>query len=63
MLRDSLKIPFLEAAQTLGLSEHAAALLAEARECVHLFYGNPGQELPVGASKVGGVPDLPDSID
>ena len=63
MLDDSsLRERFVAALEQAGLAEHRDELLAQARECMHLFYREPSGELRVGASKVGGLPDLPDSV-
>jgi hypothetical protein len=64
MINDtSLRSRFLQAVDDAGLAEHSEALLGEARECVHFFYDEPKGELAPGASKVGGLPDLPDSVE
>jgi hypothetical protein len=60
---ESLRSHFLKAIEAAGLAEHSEALLAEARECVHFFYNKPKGELAPGASKVGGLPDLPESVE
>ncbi|HEX5244853.1 MAG TPA: DUF1963 domain-containing protein [Tepidisphaeraceae bacterium] len=62
-LRPSLRSSFLKAVGESGLGDHSELLLAHARECVHFFYNKPKEELPPGASKVGGEPDLPDSVE
>lgn len=62
-LSPSLRSSFLKAVAEAGLAERSEFLVAHARECVHFFYNNPKKELPPGASKVGGEPDLPDSVE
>jgi hypothetical protein len=63
MLRDSLRTQLLDAIGKAELMEHGEALVGEARECVHFFHHEPQGELAVGASKVGGLPDLPESVE
>ena len=62
-LRPALRSSFLKAVDESGLANHSELLLDNARECVHFFYNKPKEELPPGASKVGGEPDLPDSVE
>lgn len=54
--------PFTEAAlREAGLDRYAAPLAALVRPCVHLLSrASDDAEVPVGATKVGGAPDLPD---
>lgn len=63
MLRKQLLKHFDTAVKKAGLAQHRDALLADARECVQFHYGNAPDELPLGASHVGGTPDLPASIE
>jgi uncharacterized protein DUF1963 len=64
MVHDSsLRSKFVSALEEAGLAEQRDALLAEARECVHMFYEEPRGEMRVGVSRVGGLPDLPDSVE
>src|SRR5581483_9895504 len=62
-LRPALRSRFLEAVDESGLTNHSELLLAHARECVHFIYNQPKEVLPPGASKVGGEPDLPESVE
>lgn len=62
-LSPALRSSFLKAVDESGLGDHSELLLANARECVHFYYNKPKEELPPGASKVGGEPDLPDSVE
>jgi len=62
-LRPALRASFLKAVDEAGLGDHSELLLAHARECVHFFYNKSKEELPPGATKVGGEPDLPDSVE
>ena len=63
MIRETLRMRFDKAVGKAGLAEHRDALLAEARECVHFFLHEADAPLPVGMSKVGGSPDLPESVE
>jgi hypothetical protein len=62
MLGDAARASFLDILGKVGLAEHGDPLLNEARECVHIFYQKPKSKLKVGRTKIGGLPDLPDSI-
>ncbi len=59
----SLRERFVAALEEAGLAERRDELLGEARQCTHLFYRKPSGDLRVGATKVGGLPDLPESVE
>src|SRR5687768_7438525 len=63
MLRPKLRARVEAAVKKAGLAEHREELMAEARECVHVHYGRPAKRVALGASRVGGDPDLPKSVE
>lgn len=63
MIRESLKAPFLKALAQTELKSRAAELLAHAQECLHITYKPPRGKVPPGCSKIGGLPDLPRSLE
>ena len=63
MLRSKLRDRFEAAVRKGKLTKHGDELMAEARECVHVHYGKPAKRVALGASRIGGNPDLPESVE
>lgn len=63
MLRHELLPAFDAAVTKADLMVHRDALLADARECVRFRYGERVKSVPLGASRIGGLPDLPASVE
>jgi hypothetical protein len=59
MIRDTLRDEVLQKAGQLGFGGAAKLLLNKARECVYIFNDGDRKRYRVGASRLGGAPDLP----
>ena len=62
MIRESLKHELIEAANKTGFTPAISILTAEARECIHILHQEGPPSSHTGGSRVGGNPDLPDSV-